>query len=52
MKNSELIVTPLGTVSTYCQGEKNCPGFLIQYLDNKILLDCGNGISRQLNFPD
>ena len=31
MKDNELWVTPLGTVSTYCLGEKNCPGFLIQY---------------------
>lgn len=51
MKNKDLIVTPLGTVSTYCYEDKNCPGFLVEYDNNKILLDCGNGISRYLNIP-
>ena len=52
MENKELIVTPLGTVSTYCYDDKNCPGFLVQYKENKILLDCGNGISKYLNLPN
>ena len=52
MENKSIIVKPLGTVSTYCYDEKNCPGFLVKYGKNKILLDCGNGISRQLKFPD
>lgn len=30
----------------------NCPGFLIEYNNKKILLDCGNGITRLLNFPN
>lgn len=46
-----MIITPLGTVSPYCKNDKNCPGFLIENDKNKILLDCGNGISRLLNFP-
>lgn len=50
--NDNIIVTPLGTVSPYCKNNLNCPGFLIQYKDNKILLDCGNGITNLLNFPD
>lgn len=45
-------VTPLGTVSTYCNAISNCPGFLVRYGSRKILLDCGNGISRYLNMPD
>lgn len=45
-------VTPLGTVSTYCNDVSNCPGFLVRYGKRKILLDCGNGISRYLNMPD
>jgi len=51
---SNLLVTPLGTVSPYCKDEKNCPGFLIKHAENeqKILLDCGNGITRQLNLPN
>ena len=51
MKIKELIITPLGTVSTYCYKEKNCPGFLVNYGSSKILLDCGNGISKELNLP-
>lgn len=52
MENKELIITPLGTVSTYCYEGKKCPGFLVQYGDNKILLDCGNGISEYMNLPN
>lgn len=48
----QIVITPLGTVSPYCKGEHNCPGFLINYNDKKILLDCGNGITRLLNFPE
>lgn len=51
MENKEIIITPLGTVSTYCCEGKKCPGFLVQYGENRILLDCGNGISEYLNFP-
>lgn len=49
---NEMVITPLGTVSPYCKDEKNCPGFLVNYNDTKVLLDCGNGISRLLKFPD
>ena len=48
---SELVITPLGTVSPYCKGNKNCPGFLIEYNGYKYLFDCGNGITSLLNFP-
>lgn len=50
--NNELIITPLGTVSCYCKNNLNCPGFLIESNKNKLLLDCGNGISSLLKFPD
>lgn len=50
--NKELLITPLGTVSTYCYENKNCPGFLVLYNDHKILLDAGNGITRNLNLPN
>lgn len=43
-------ILPLGTVSPYCKGNSNCPGFLIKYKNNRILLDCGNGITRLMNF--
>lgn len=49
---NDLVITPLGTVSPYAKDDKNCPGFLIEYKNNKYLLDCGNGITRLLNFPD
>ena len=48
----EIIIKVLGTVSPYTKGDMNCPGFLIEYKDQKILLDCGNGITRLLKFPD
>lgn len=46
-----MIITPLGTVSPYCKDHKNCPGFLVTNNNKKILLDCGNGISRLLKMP-
>lgn len=49
---NEIIITPLGTISPYTKGNMNCPGFLIEYNARKILLDCGNGITRLLNFPN
>lgn len=48
---NELIITPLGTVSPYPKDNKNCPGFLIEHKNYKVLLDCGEGISSLLNFP-
>lgn len=48
---NKIIITPLGTVSPYTKGKMNCPGFLVEYNNKKILLDCGNGITRLLNFP-
>ncbi len=50
--NYVLKITPLGTVSPYPKGDCNCPGFLVEYNDKNILLDCGNGISRLLKMPD
>ena len=45
----EIKITPLGTVSPYCKGNMNCPGFLVENNHSKILLDCGNGITRYLD---
>ena len=47
----ELKITPLGTVSPYCFKNFNCSGYLVKYNGYKYLLDCGNGISRNMNFP-
>lgn len=49
---SEIKIIPLGTVSPYCKGNMNCPGYLVKYNEKNILLDCGNGITRLMNFPD
>ncbi len=49
---SNLIVKTLGSISPYPKRNMNCPGFFVQYGDRRILLDCGNGISRLLNFPE
>ena len=49
MKNIK--ITPLGTISPYSKDNMNCPGFLVEYNNKKILLDCGNGITRLLKFP-
>ena len=48
---NKIIITPLGTISPYTKGNMNCPGFLVEYNNQKILLDCGNGITRLLNLP-
>ena len=49
---SKLTITPLGTVSPYTKGNWNCPGFLVEYNNKRILFDCGNGITRVLKFPE
>ena len=50
-RDDRVIITPLGTISPYCKGKRNCPGFLVNYKGQRILLDIGNGITRYLNFP-
>lgn len=42
----------LGSVSPYCKGNSNCPGYLIYRNNNKILLDCGSGITSLMNMPN
>lgn len=49
---NKITITPLGTISPYPKGNMNCPGFLIEYNNKKVLLDCGNGGTRLLNFPE
>lgn len=49
---NEFSVTPLGTVAPYPKGNCNCPGFLVRNGNQKILLDCGSGVSRLMNFPE
>lgn len=49
---SEIKIKILGTVTPYCCNSHNCPGFLIFINDTKIMLDCGNGITNQLDFPN
>ncbi|MBE6146462.1 MAG: hypothetical protein E7171_07565 [Firmicutes bacterium] len=47
-----MILKVLGTVSPHCHNEKNCPGYFVTTEHSKILLDCGNGITRNLNYPN
>lgn len=47
-----MILKVLGSVSPHCHQENNCPGYLVTTKDAKILLDCGNGITRNLNYPE
>lgn len=47
-----LEITPLGTVSTFCYEDKCCPGFLVKHNNQNVLLDCGNGITKHMNFPN
>lgn len=47
-----MILKVLGTVSPHCYKDKNCPGYLVTTNDTKILLDCGNGITRNLKYPE
>ncbi len=49
-----MILRILGSVSPYPKIDNNCVGYLIRDIDNnqKVLLDCGNGITRLLKFPD
>lgn len=42
----------LGTVSPYCKDDKNCPGYLVTDGKQKVLLDCGNGCTRNLKLPE
>ncbi len=49
-----MILKILGSVSPYPKTNNNCVGYLIYDSDNsqKILLDCGNGITRLMKFPE
>jgi ribonuclease BN (tRNA processing enzyme) len=47
-----MILKVLGTVSPHCHKDKNCPGYLVTTSTSTILLDCGNGITRNLNYPE
>lgn len=48
-KEDNLKLQVLGSVSPYTKGEFNCPGYLVSSNRAKILLDCGNGVTRYLN---
>ena len=44
--NSTLSLTIMGTQSPYAKENKACPAFLLNYNNNKLLLDCGSGSHR------
>lgn len=41
----------LGSVSPYPNNNSSCPGYLIENKNIKILIDCGNGILKNLKLP-
>lgn len=41
----------LGSISPYCKNNHNCPGYMINEEMDKILLDCGPGITSKMNMP-
>lgn len=49
-----MILKILGSVSPYPKADKNCVGYIIYDTDSnqKILIDCGNGITRLMKFPN
>lgn len=49
---NDLVIIPLGTISPYPKGNRNCPAFLVKYKDKKLLLDCGSSTTRLLNIPN
>lgn len=42
----------LGSVSPFCYKNKNCVGIMIYHNNQKILLDCGNGVTRNMVIPN
>lgn len=46
---NDVKVKILGSVSPYCKDNKNCPGYLIECNNHRILLDCGSGTTRLLD---
>lgn len=42
----------LGSISPYIKGKDNCPGYLIEKDNIKVLLDCGSGITREMKLPN
>lgn len=42
----------LGIDSPHGTKEHNCPGFIIRNKKTKIMLDCGSGTHKLLNFPN
>lgn len=47
-----MILKILGTQSPYNTKDHNCPGFLIQDGNNRLMLDSGSGSHSLLNFPN
>jgi len=41
----------LGSISPYCKNNHNCSGYMITENKDKILLDCGPGITSKMDMP-
>jgi ribonuclease BN (tRNA processing enzyme) len=52
MKDKVFEVEILGSVSPHSKGNKNCVGYLVRYGNQKILLDCGNGVTRNMKLDN
>ena len=48
---NEIIITPLGTISPYPKKDMNCPGFLIEYNNEKILAYMKKELERKKIYP-
>lgn len=49
---NKLQLQVLGSVSPYSKGNNNCPGYLVSSNKAKVLLDCGNGVTRYLDMQE
>ncbi len=47
--DDKLQLQVFGSVSPYIKGNYNCPGYLVSSNRAKVLLDCGNGITKYID---
>ena len=47
---SKIIITPLGTISPYTNGNMNCPGFLVEYNSKKNIIRLRKWYNKIIKF--
>ena len=47
---NRVVVSVLGASSPFCTSNQACPSYLVEWGENKILLDCGSGSHRNFDF--